>query len=134
MNASIKNFNIKLIKEVKNNSLIKGYKREFAQVMLNLISNAKDALTQREIKNPLIKITLDLKDKKVIITVEDNAGGIKEEHLSSIFDPYFTTKEGLKGTGLGLYMSKMIIEKNMNGELFFVNTKEGALFTIILEC
>ena len=133
VDASIKNFNIKLIKEVKNNSLIKGYKREFAQVMLNLISNAKDALKQREIKNPLIKITLDSKDKKVIITVEDNAGGIKEAYASSIFDPYFTTKEGLKGTGLGLYMSKMIIEKNMNGELYFENTKQGALFTIILE-
>ncbi|KAB7887251.1 sensor histidine kinase [Poseidonibacter ostreae] len=134
VDASIKNFNIKLTKDVKNNSLIKGYKREFAQVMLNLISNAKDALKQREIKHPLIKITLDSKDTKVIITVEDNAGGIKEAYISSIFDPYFTTKEGLKGTGLGLYMSKMIIEKNMNGELHFENTKQGALFTIILEC
>tara|TARA_B100001063_G_scaffold228887_1_gene240620 strand:- start:2767 stop:4287 length:1521 start_codon:yes stop_codon:yes gene_type:complete len=133
VDASIKNFNIKLIKDVKNNSLIKGYKREFAQVMLNLISNSKDALKQRDIKNPLIKITLDSKDKKVMITVEDNAGGIKEAYISSIFDPYFTTKAGLNGTGLGLYMSKMIIEKNMNGELFFENTKEGALFTIVLE-
>jgi len=134
VDASIKNFNINLIKDVKKNSLIKGYEREFAQVMLNLISNAKDALKQRKVEKPLIKITLDSKDEKVIITVEDNAGGIKEAYISSIFDPYFTTKEGLKGTGLGLYMSKMIIEKNMNGELNFENTKLGALFTITLEC
>jgi C4-dicarboxylate-specific signal transduction histidine kinase len=133
VDASIKNYHINLVKNVKDNCLIRGYKREFAQVMLNLISNAKDALIQRELNNPEIKINLVCKDNKVIITVEDNGGGIKEDYISSIFDPYFTTKESLKGTGLGLYMSKMIIEKNMNGELNFENTKEGALFTIILK-
>ena len=133
VDASIKNFDITLIKDIEENCTIKGYKREFAQVMLNLISNAKDALVHRKVLNPFIKITLDKKDETVIITVEDNAGGIKEAYVSNIFDPYFTTKESLKGSGLGLYMSKMIIEKNMDGELKFENTNDGALFTIILE-
>ena len=133
VNASIKNYNIKLEKNVKDNCLIRGYKREFAQVLLNLISNAKDALIQREIQNPKIHINLEKKNDKVVITVEDNAGGIKKDYISNIFDPYFTTKESLKGSGLGLYMSKMIIEKNMNGELKFENIKQGALFSIILK-
>ncbi len=133
VNASIKNFGITLKKDVRVNTLIRGYKREFAQVMLNLMSNAKDALKQREIQDPYIEVILDFKDDKVIITVEDNARGIRDAYIPSIFDPYFTTKESLKGTGLGLYMSKMIIEKNMGGELNFENTKDGALFTIILK-
>ncbi|MFA9373834.1 MAG: cache domain-containing protein [Poseidonibacter sp.] len=133
VSASIKNFGITLKKDIKVSPIIRGYKREFAQVMLNLMSNAKDALVQRDIKEPYIKLCLDYKDDKVIITVEDNAGGIKEAYIPNIFDPYFTTKESLKGTGLGLYMSKMIIEKNMGGELSFENTKQGALFTVVLK-
>ncbi len=70
--------------------------------------------------------------KNAVITVEDNAGGIEEEYLDLIFEPYFTTKESSKGTGLGLYMSKMIIEKNMNGELSVENTKKGAIFKVVV--
>ncbi len=128
--ASIKSYNITLEKQVKCNCMVNGYEREFAQVMLNLISNAKDVLNQREIKNPHIKVVADFVDGEAIITVEDNAGGIKEEHLELIFEPYFTTKESSKGTGLGLYMSKMIIEKNMNGELSVENSDKGALFKV----
>ena len=128
--ASIKSFNIKLNKRVKCNSVINGYEREFAQVMLNLISNAKDILNQRKTKNPQIDIVIDYIDSEAIITVEDNAGGVEEEHLEMIFEPYFTTKESSKGTGLGLYMSKMIIEKNMNGELSVENSSKGALFKV----
>ena len=71
--------------------------------------------------------------KNVIVTVQDNAGGVDEENLEKIFEPYFTTKGSSQGTGLGLYMSKMIIEKNMNGSLTVENTTEGALFTVIVE-
>jgi signal transduction histidine kinase len=131
--ASIKSYNIELYKKVKCNAEIIGYEREFAQVMLNLISNAKDILNQREIHNPKIDMLIDVDGKNVIVTVQDNAGGVKEEHLDLIFEPYFTTKESSKGTGLGLYMSKMIIEKNMNGELTVENTKDGALFKVIVE-
>jgi len=131
--ASIKSYQIDLFKKVKCNAVINGYEREFAQVMLNLISNAKDILNQREIKTPRIDVVIDVKDKNVIVTVQDNAGGVEDEHLDLIFEPYFTTKESSKGTGLGLYMSKMIIEKNMNGELSVENTNSGALFTVIVE-
>ena len=124
---------ITLYKKVNCNAVIDGYEREFAQVMLNLISNAKDILNQREIPNPRIDVVIDVKDKNVIVTVQDNAGGVEDEHLDLIFEPYFTTKESSKGTGLGLYMSKMIIEKNMNGELTVENTNSGALFTVIVE-
>ncbi len=128
--ASIKSYHIKLNKKVKCNSVINGYEREFAQVMLNLISNAKDILNQREIKNPQIDIVIDYINGESVITVEDNAGGVDEEYMEMIFEPYFTTKESSKGTGLGLYMSKMIIEKNMNGELSVENTQKGALFKV----
>ncbi|MGA1933399.1 cache domain-containing protein [Arcobacter sp. YIC-464] len=130
--ASLKSFNIKLNKNVKYNCFIHGYEREFAQVMLNLISNAKDVLIQRNVKNPKIDITLDRKFNNAIIKVEDNAGGVEDEYMDLIFEPYFTTKSSSKGTGLGLYMAKMIIEKNMQGELIAENKKAGACFFIIL--
>jgi len=131
--ASIKSYQIDLYKKVNCNAIINGYEREFAQVLLNLISNAKDILNQRKIENPRIYIELDVVDKNVVIKVQDNAGGVTDDHLDLIFEPYFTTKSGSKGTGLGLYMSKMIIEQNMNGEIMVENTEKGALFTVILE-
>ena len=128
--ASIKNYNITLNKKIICNCEIYGYKREFAQVLLNLMSNAKDALIQKEIENPRIDLEVDYIDGYSIVTVKDNAGGIEKEYLDLIFEPYFTTKSSLKGTGLGLYMSKMIIEKNMGGELSVENTDEGAIFKV----
>ena len=128
--ASIKNFNIKLHTNIKCNYEIYGYKGEFAQVLLNLMSNAKDILIQREIKNPRIDLEVDYKDGYAIVTVTDNANGIEEEILEEIFEPYFTTKSSSKGTGLGLYMSKMIIEQNMGGELSVENKENGACFKV----
>lgn len=131
--ASINNFNIILKQDMQENPMIHGYKREFAQVILNLITNAKDILHQREIKNPIITVCVTIVNKEIIITVSDNARGIKDEIIDLIFEPYFTTKESSKGTGLGLYMSKMIIEKNMDGELSVKNDNLGAVFTISLK-
>jgi signal transduction histidine kinase len=130
ISASIKNYNITLNRNIKCNCEIYGYKREFAQVLLNLMSNAKDILIQREIKNPRIDLVVDYIDGYSIVTVKDNALGVEEEYLDLIFEPYFTTKSGSQGTGLGLYMSKMIIEKNMGGELSVENVKDGALFKV----
>jgi signal transduction histidine kinase len=130
ISASIKNYNIKLNRNIKCNCEIYGYKREFAQVLLNLMSNAKDALIQREIQNPIIDLEVDYIDGYSIVTITDNAGGVEKEYLDLIFEPYFTTKSSLKGTGLGLYMSKMIIEKNMGGELSVENTNDGATFKV----
>jgi len=94
-----------------------GYPSEFQQVILNLISNAKDALMKKERKHAYIKIVVSSEDDRGVIRISDNAGGIDETVLEKIFEPYFTTKEQNGGTGLGLYISKMIIEKNMHGEL-----------------
>ena len=116
--------------KIKCNCEIYGYKREFAQVLLNLMSNAKDALIQRKVENPRIDLEVDYENAYSIVTIKDNAGGVEDEYMDLIFEPYFTTKESLKGTGLGLYMSKMIIEKNMGGELSVENSSDGAIFRV----
>lgn len=130
ISASIKNYNITLHRKIRCNCEIYGYKREFAQVLLNLMSNAKDALIQRNIENPRIELEVDYENGYSIVIIRDNAGGVENEYMDLIFEPYFTTKESLKGTGLGLYMSKMIIEKNMGGELSVENTSDGAMFKV----
>ena len=116
--------------EVKLNILedieIENYKNEYKQVLLNLLANAKDVLVQRDIKTPKINITIN----KKTITISDNAGGIDIKIITRIFEPYFSTKEG--SSGIGLYMSKMIVEKNMGGVLKVENDLEGAVFTLVL--
>jgi len=107
---------------------INGYKNEYSQAVLNIISNAKDILLEREIKDPQIKIYLD-KNKKNKLYIEDNAGGIPDDIIDKIFDPYFTTKFEY-GTGIGLYMTKLIIENKMNGTINVTNSSKGAVFTI----
>ncbi len=87
-----------------------GFASEFQQVILNIINNAKDILVEKDIKDAKIFVQLSQIKSKGIIQIKDNGGGIPKEILSRIFDPYFTTKDQGKGTGLGLYMSKMIIE------------------------
>ena len=94
---------------------------ELSQVIINIINNAKDAILENEIKNGLIKLRCYKKDKTAHIEVEDNAGGIPENILPKIFDPYFTTKDSCTGTGLGLHMSYDIITKHMNGNIVAKN-------------
>ena len=105
-----------------------GLQSEYQQVVLNIINNAKDALIENNIPNP--KIDIILEDKKIYI--QDNAGGIPQDILNRVFEPYFTTKEQGAGTGMGLYMSKMIIEDNMHGLLTVENISNGARFCIDL--
>jgi len=125
--AQLKNHNISL--NISGDEfLYNGLKSEFQQAILNLINNAKDVLVEKDIKNPTIDITI--KDNSVYI--EDNGGGIPKDIINRIFEPYFTTKEQGKGTGMGLYISKMIIEDNMGGKLSVTNTDVGAKFKIDL--
>ena len=111
-----------------------GVSNELSQVVINLIQNSKDAFIQNDITNRTIIITLKeelILDKKyALLEVKDNAGGISKENIDKIFDPYFTTKYKSQGTGLGLFMSKMIIEKSLEGELSHKNIDDGSLFTI----
>ena len=105
---------------------ILNYKNEYKQVILNLLTNAKEVLEERDILSPKIVLTID----KNQVTVSDNAGGIKVKEIKKIFEPYYSTK--VQGTGIGLYMSKMIVEKNMRGKLSVKNIDDGACFTLIL--
>ena len=121
--------NIKLITDLKPIKIV-GFKNEFKQVILNLISNAKDAIRKKNRKG-FIKISNYENSSEVVITIEDNGGGINEDIIEKIFEPYFTTKE-TQGTGVGLYMSNEII-KRMGGEIEANNIENGAKFTIRLK-
>ena len=101
---------------------------ELSQVIINIINNAIDVLVEKDIKKRWIKIDLTNNDKTVLITIEDNAGGIPEDVLPKIFEPYFTTKHQSIGTGIGLYMSYDIIVNHMHGNLYAKNTEDGAKF------
>ncbi|TLP40765.1 PAS domain S-box protein [Arcobacter arenosus] len=105
---------------------------ELPQVIINILNNAKDALLENSVKNPWIKVDLLEKEKDVIISIEDNAGGIPEDIICKIFEPYFTTKNQSLGTGLGLYMSYKIINESLGGSLYVENTENGAKFFIKL--
>jgi PAS domain S-box-containing protein len=110
--------------------VINGYANEFAQVVLNIIINAKDVFTEREINDAKLSITVASENDCAVVTVADNAGGIPDDVIDKVFDPYFTTKGPQGGTGVGLFMSKTIIEKNMGGRLSVRNTANGAEFRI----
>lgn len=107
-----------------------GYPNEFSQVIMTILNNARDAFTERNIKKGHINVCTTSQCERVTVTITDTAGGIPEEIIDRIFDPYFTTKGPNKGTGIGLYMAKTIIEKNMGGSLSVSNTGSGARFTI----
>ncbi|MFW5891971.1 MAG: PAS domain-containing sensor histidine kinase [Bacteroidota bacterium] len=132
VDTTLKKEGINLITELEENIELYGYANEFVQVILNIVNNAKDAVLERKIPKPTIRISAHTREKNIMITITDNGGGIPVEVLHKIFDPYFTTKEEGKGTGVGLYMSKTIIEKNMGGVLNAENVRTGARFTIIL--
>jgi signal transduction histidine kinase len=105
--------------------------------VLNLLSNAKDAISERRSKTGtdfegIINIDTSVSDKQVFVRVTDNGGGVPEDALSRVFEPYFTTKGGNGGTGIGLYMSRMIIQNHNNGNLALKNVKDGACFEITI--
>lgn len=112
------------------NPQINGYPNEYGQVLMNLLLNARDAFHERGATDAHITVRSWDENGKAIVTITDNAGGIKEEILDKIFDAYFTTKDLGKGTGVGLFMSKNIIEKNMGGHLIVRNIHGGVEFRI----
>lgn len=128
---TLKSHNIKINFNNKHSIILNSHSNEILQVMLNIINNAKDVLISKEQKVKKIDIKISKTSKWVQVTVCDNGGGIKEDIIDKIFDPYFTTKHSKQGTGIGLYMSKKIIEEN-GGAINVINTKEGACFIIKL--
>lgn len=109
-----------------------GFKNELKQVILNIINNAFDALDENNIENKNVKISVSKTTENIIISIEDNAGGIPDNILENIFNPYFSTKTEKNGTGLGLYISKVIIENNMNGKISVTSEQNNSEFKISL--
>jgi len=128
LGATFKNSGIAVFVKGDEDVMSCGYRNEYSQVLINLMSNAKEALQERKIADGCVHITISRRDALSEVIVEDNAGGIPADVLPRVFDPYFTTKE--KGSGIGLYMSKMIIENSMDGHIEVRNTGEGARFTL----
>lgn len=102
-----------------------GYRNEFSQVILNIINNSKDAFIEKNIENKLIDIFVSLNQKDITITIQDNAEGVKNSDLEKLFELYFSTKDSINGTGLGLYISKIIIQEHFNGAIIASNKNNG---------
>lgn len=109
---------------------IEGFSNEYSQVLLIVLSNAKDALVDRKVADPSISIEIEENNGRSLVTITDNGGGISDDVLPKIFDPYFTTKDKAQGTGIGLYMAKIIIEQHMGGSLTAHNVADGVAFRI----
>ena len=109
-------------------------KNEMIQVLINLIKNAHDAILEQKINDGKIIICVEDYEAGIKVSVEDNAGGISQNIMDKVFDIYFTTKDPDCGTGLGLHMSKYIIEESFSGKILVENTNSGAKFVILLPC
>jgi len=138
VSAQLKNKNID-IELLGEDFEVDGYLNEFKQVILNLTNNAKDAILIRKERGDLFDGRIEIEmsnfsERYKKVTIKDNGGGVPQEIVDRIFEPYFTTKEGNQGTGIGLYMSKTIIEENMKGFLTVENIGDGAIFKIMLPC
>ena len=128
LEAAFKNGNIVVSVDEGESVMVYGFRNEYSQVLVNLLSNAKEAIQQRHVGEGLIRVVISRTVGRAVVAVEDNGGGIPGDILTRVFDPYFTTKE--KGTGIGLYMSKMIIEHSMNGSIEASNIDGGSKFIV----
>ncbi len=132
MEKSFNEQNISIALRLEDEPMAKGYPNEYAQVLLNILMNARDAKVGHRLQDVLISIHTSAEEGRSIVTITDNAGGVAEEIMDKLFDPYFTTKGSEMGTGIGLFISKTIIEKNMGGSLTVRNTGNGAEFRIVV--
>lgn len=129
--------NIQIIKDIDNVRIF-GFQNEFLQVIINILNNSKDEFEKKELEKKYVFIDTKITENEIKIIIKDNAGGIGEDIIDKIFEPYFTTKYKSKGTGIGLYMSKQIVEKHMNGSITVFNEEyiykeksyKGATFLI----
>ncbi len=117
---------------ILNDANLNLHVNEVVQVLINILKNARDAMLEKEIQNRKIVVSHDFNDKYAIIEIQDNAGGIPPDIIARIFDPYFSTEKSKNGTGLGLYMSKKIIEQYCLGKISVKNKNDGVVFRIEL--
>lgn len=132
VNSTLSYSKIVLLTNLDGSLYLNSYESELQQVILVIINNAKDALLSKKIENSKINIDLYNMGDLITIKISDNAGGINKEIQDEIFNPYFTTKHKSQGAGLGLYISKIIIENELNGEFYFKNEDAGVSFYIEL--
>lgn len=130
--TSIENNDITIRTSFNTDKKIQTYSRELLQVLINIIKNAKEALVENEQEDKKIDVSVDEVDGKVVLSISDNAGGINKSIIDKVFDPYFSTKDEKTGTGLGLYMSKIIVEKHLQGKIWIENRADGVTFKISL--
>jgi len=129
--ASLSNSGIELILQLDaDGDINSGIKSQYMQVVINILKNAQDILIEKKIANPKIVVKTYTEHNKYIVSIRDNAGGVPKRVKDKIFEPYFTTKHQSSGTGIGLYMSKIIIENNFGGQLSVINESGGANFKI----
>ncbi len=138
MGSTFARNSVVIIRNIQNIKF-SSYENELIQVLMNILVNAKDVLENQKYEKLLI-IKVEQKDENIIITIKDNAGGIENNIIDKVFEPYFTTKHKYQGTGIGLYMSKLLVEKHLDGEITVANKKftfnnkhyKGAMFRITL--
>ena len=128
----LKSSAIKVMKNIDEDPIFHTHHNEIKQVVLNIIKNAEDAIQENKIENPKISVNIFQKNNYAVMQIEDNAGGIPEHIINNIFNPYFSTKKEKDGTGLGLYMSKTIVEEHCKGSLQALNINNGVRFSIKL--
>lgn len=128
---TLQNHEIKLIKDYDEETImVHNFAALLSQALLNILTNAKETLLQREIEKPEIYIKVCQDNQRAKVMIEDNAGGIEENTMGKIFDPYFTTKHQSMGAGMGLHSSYTIVVNDLHGELYVKNSKKGAQFFI----
>ncbi len=125
-----KNAKVEIELDVDDSLKLFGHLNEFVQVVVSILSNIKDIILQKRLEHAKIQIEAQKDFQKTVLSIHDNCGGIEEQNLSKIFDPYFTTKHKSMGTGLGLYIAKMIVEDRMHGVLYAKNEDGGAKFVM----
>jgi PAS domain S-box-containing protein len=130
VSAALSSHGIQIEVEDDESITTTGYQSEYAQVLLNILSNSSEACIERSVAAPRIHIRITSENGRSVVYIRDNCGGIADDTLPKIFDPYFTTRAQGKGTGIGLYMSKVIIEHNMKGHLTACNIEGGTEFRI----
>jgi len=130
LDATLKHHNIEIEIKSDKDVFINSYKNELAQVIFNILNNAKEEFINKNIKDPKINVEICESKKEILLIISDNASGIDKNIVDKIFEPYFTTKKN--GMGIGLYMSKVIIEQHMKGKLEVKNILDGVLFKIHL--
>lgn len=130
VSAALENRNIRVTIEADGDISAVGHQNEYSQVLLIILSNASETSVERQVAKPEISIRITSENGRSVTSIHDNCGGIQDDVIQRIFDPYFTTRSPDKGTGIGLYIAKVIIEQNMGGKLTARNSGDGADFTI----